>query len=99
MNAKSPPLGYSGLGYAGNALVTGGSSGIGAAIAEALAATGYRVIVLGRDPERLDALARRIGARALVADLSTSLGLSRAAVPQRRSICWCTRLAAGGPVS
>ncbi|MGH3833830.1 MAG: SDR family NAD(P)-dependent oxidoreductase [Pseudonocardiaceae bacterium] len=61
------------------ALVTGGSSGIGAAIAEGLAAAGCRVVVLGRDPERLDALARRIGARALVADLSSAPGLSRAA--------------------
>ncbi|MGH3827094.1 MAG: SDR family NAD(P)-dependent oxidoreductase [Pseudonocardiaceae bacterium] len=60
------------------ALVTGGSSGIGAAIAEELATAGAQVVVLGRDPERLDALARRIRARALVADLSTAPGLSRA---------------------
>ncbi|MGB8962545.1 MAG: SDR family NAD(P)-dependent oxidoreductase [Pseudonocardiaceae bacterium] len=60
-------------------MVTGGSSGIGAAIAEGLAAAGCRVVVLGRDRDRLDALARRTGARALVADLSTPDGLSRAA--------------------
>ncbi|MGH3852229.1 MAG: SDR family NAD(P)-dependent oxidoreductase [Pseudonocardiaceae bacterium] len=61
------------------ALVTGGSSGIGAAIAEELAAAGCQLVILGRDPERLDALARRIGARTLVADLSSAQGLSRAA--------------------
>ncbi|MDQ3765139.1 MAG: SDR family NAD(P)-dependent oxidoreductase [Actinomycetota bacterium] len=61
------------------ALVTGASSGIGAAIAEALAGAGCRLVVLGRDRTRLDALARRTGARALVADLSTPDGLARAA--------------------
>ena len=62
-----------------NAVVTGGSSGIGAAIAERLAAAGATLVVLGRDAERLDGLARRIGARALVADLGTAEGLARAA--------------------
>jgi len=62
-----------------NALVTGGSSGIGAAIAESLTAAGCGVVVLGRDRTRLDALARRTGARALMADLSTAEGLSQAA--------------------
>lgn len=62
-----------------NVLVTGGSSGIGAAIAEKLAAAGCRLVVLGRDDNRLDALTRRTGARALVADLCTPEGLARAA--------------------
>lgn len=62
-----------------DALVTGGSSGIGAAVAEALATAGCRVAVLGRDRLRLDEVAGRIGARAVPADLSTSHGLARAA--------------------
>lgn len=61
------------------ALVTGGSSGIGAAIAGALATAGYQVVVLGRDRARLDALAVRTGARPVVADLTTPEGLARAA--------------------
>jgi uncharacterized protein len=62
-----------------NVLITGGSSGIGAAIAEGLAASGCRLVVLGRDAERLAALAHRTGALALVADLCTPEGLARAA--------------------
>jgi uncharacterized protein len=62
-----------------NALITGGSSGIGAAVADGLAAADCRLVVLGRDRDRLDAVARRTGARAVVADLCTPEGLARAA--------------------
>lgn len=52
------------------ALVTGASSGIGAASAAALAAVGATLILHGRDEARLGALAERIsGARILATDL------------------------------
>lgn len=51
-------------------LVTGGSSGIGAAAVEAFAARGCDVVALGRDRAALDDVARRTGATSLVADLT-----------------------------
>jgi 3-oxoacyl-[acyl-carrier protein] reductase len=46
------------------ALVTGGTSGIGLAIASALAARGADVAVTGRDPAHLDAAVQALGAHA-----------------------------------
>jgi 3-oxoacyl-[acyl-carrier protein] reductase len=45
------------------ALVTGSSSGIGAGIAQSLAAEGAVVVVHGRDEARANAIARTIRAR------------------------------------
>jgi NAD(P)-dependent dehydrogenase (short-subunit alcohol dehydrogenase family) len=56
------------------ALVTGGSSGIGAATARALAAAGARPLIAGRDPARLAAVARETGGLALAADLAAAGG-------------------------
>jgi short-subunit dehydrogenase len=51
-------------------LVTGGSSGIGAAAAVALRATGATVAVTGRDPVALAAVAQRCGGMAITLDLT-----------------------------
>lgn len=53
------------------ALVTGGTSGYGRALAEHLAVRGAHVVVLGRDRARLDA-ARRAGLTAVAADLTVT---------------------------
>jgi NAD(P)-dependent dehydrogenase (short-subunit alcohol dehydrogenase family) len=53
-----------------HALVTGGSRGIGAAIARALTAHGARVTITGRDEKRLRQTASEIGAAQVVAEVS-----------------------------
>lgn len=52
------------------ALVTGASSGIGAATAHRLAAAGARLFLAGRDRARLTGLADRLGATAVACDLA-----------------------------
>ena len=65
------------------ALITGGASGIGAALADRLAARGHDLLLVTRDPGRMHPAARelsgRYGVRAdvLTADLATRHGLFR----------------------
>ncbi|MDQ3663618.1 MAG: SDR family NAD(P)-dependent oxidoreductase [Actinomycetota bacterium] len=51
-------------------MVTGGSRGIGAALAAEFAAAGAQPILIGRDPTPLEDVARRVGGVWWVADLS-----------------------------
>jgi 3-oxoacyl-[acyl-carrier protein] reductase len=59
------------------ALVTGGSSGIGQGIAEALIAAGAKVAITGRNKEKLDAAAKSVGAVAIHADVSNEADVLR----------------------
>lgn len=52
------------------AVVTGASSGIGAATARALAAEGYHVFLAARRTERIEVLAREIGGTAVTCDVT-----------------------------
>jgi short-subunit dehydrogenase len=51
------------------AVVTGGSSGIGAAIARTLAAKGWQLVLLARNEERLGEVAEEVGAEHHVCDI------------------------------
>ena len=52
------------------ALITGASSGIGAACAKALANNGAKVVLTGRNQTSLEQLSEEIGGRYIVADIS-----------------------------
>jgi short-subunit dehydrogenase len=67
----------------GTALITGASSGIGAVYADRLARRGYDLIIVARNRNRLDGLARRLtneterSVEVLAADLNSKADLSR----------------------
>jgi 3-oxoacyl-[acyl-carrier protein] reductase len=59
------------------ALVTGGSSGIGRGIAQALATSGARVAITGRDETRLKKAAAELGVHAIHADVAAEADVLR----------------------
>ncbi len=59
------------------ALVTGASTGIGAATVRALAKSGYEVIATARREDKLRELSAQTGAQYVVADLTTDMGISQ----------------------
>jgi len=61
------------------ALVTGASSGIGAATVRALASAGLEVVAAARRVERLEELAREVGGRALRLDVTDPDSVAEAA--------------------
>src|SRR2546427_12541041 len=59
------------------ALITGGSSGIGRAIAQTLASSGARVAITGRDNRRLTETAQALKALPIVADVANEADVQR----------------------
>ena len=61
------------------AVVTGASSGIGAASARALAGDGFHVVCAARRADRIEELAKEIGGRAVVCDVTDASSVAKLA--------------------
>jgi meso-butanediol dehydrogenase/(S,S)-butanediol dehydrogenase/diacetyl reductase len=87
------------------ALVTGGGSGIGAAVARRLAGEGYAVVVAGRRLDPLEAVAAEIGGTAISADCGEPAGADsavRAAIDehgQLDALVYCAGVSRSGSVT
>src|SRR5437762_2939683 len=66
-----------------SALVTGGSSGIGLAIARMLRDEGFELTLVSRRPERIEAAAAELGAAAIAADVSEAAECERIVAEHR----------------
>jgi NAD(P)-dependent dehydrogenase (short-subunit alcohol dehydrogenase family) len=60
-------------------VITGATNGIGLAAAEELAMRGAKLTIVARDPAKAKALANRIGANVVLADLASKSSIGRAA--------------------
>jgi NAD(P)-dependent dehydrogenase (short-subunit alcohol dehydrogenase family) len=67
----------------GAALVTGGSSGIGLAIARMLRVEGYELTLVSRRPERVEAAAAELGAMAVAANMADADDCERVVAEHR----------------
>jgi NAD(P)-dependent dehydrogenase (short-subunit alcohol dehydrogenase family) len=84
------------------AVVTGGASGIGRAIAEAMVAEGMQVMIADVEGDRLQATAREIGTAAMVVDVSRAdqvEALARAAVARFGTVDVLCNNAGVGPMA
>ncbi len=70
------------------ALVTGATSGIGLSLTEALLARGCRVIGAGRNADRLQAMATRLGAAFHPLELDITEPAATAALPESLPVGW-----------
>lgn len=68
------------------AMVTGGTRGIGLAIARALVGEGARVAVAARTPEAVERTAAELGGVGIVADLTTETGCEEAMAQARERL-------------